>query len=233
MTNSALARLCAFVVASSFAVACAPDGVDGSGVPSSTSTKTNSGASTTPPSSSAASSDTESGGEATTAGNVGTTTTNAAPPRNPNTGTATQTAANTNTGTATQTTTPAPATVACNTDADSITASYKIALLRAPDTAGFQYWQTQLQADTQTRINVLENMVRSKEFADLHQGLNDTQYVTSLYKGLLGRAPEQAGLDYWLGQLANGLSRADAAQGFVDSPEFADPTENAAFACYF
>lgn len=119
----------------------------------------------------------------------------------------------------------------CKTDEDSVTASYKIALLRAPDEAGFKYWLLQIQGG-QERIEVLRNMVRSEEFTKDRAVLSDEQFVTSLYTGFLARQPDDDGKAFWLGQLQAGVSRTDVAVGFVNSDEFAGPGNNQA-SCYF
>lgn len=41
-----------------------------------------------------------------------------------------------------------------------------------------------------------------------------------IYKAALDRAPDEAGLGYWIEQMDNGLSLQSAAQGFIDSAEF-------------
>jgi hypothetical protein len=130
---------------------------------------------------------------------------------------------------------PAPPQIpafACKTDEDSVTASYKIALLRAPDQEGFSYWLLQVQGG-QPRLEVLRNMVRSDEFTKTRSVLTDEQFVTSLYTGFLARQPDDDGKAYWLAQLANGGSRTNVALSFVDSDEFADPNSNQQASCFF
>lgn len=47
-----------------------------------------------------------------------------------------------------------------------------------------------------------------------------TPYVTSLYQSVLGRAPDQGGLQAWVGQLQSGkINQADLANVFANSPE--------------
>lgn len=127
---------------------------------------------------------------------------------------------------------PTAAKRACATPTDSVTAAYEIALLRAPDNQGLSYWLLQLQAG-QSRLSILESFVRSDEFVAARAMLSDAQFVTSLYNGFLGRAPDAAGLDFWTTSLASGTSRNDAATAFVNGAEFADPAKNPAFACFF
>ena len=47
-----------------------------------------------------------------------------------------------------------------------------------------------------------------------------TQFLTRLYRQVLGREPDQAGLNYWLNLLANGTTGADVVYGFFFSHEF-------------
>ena len=49
---------------------------------------------------------------------------------------------------------------------------------------------------------------------------SDGQYVTSLYKELLGRAPDLDGFNSHVAGLRNGMTREQLRQVFVDSPEF-------------
>jgi hypothetical protein len=48
----------------------------------------------------------------------------------------------------------------------------------------------------------------------------DTTYISTLYQGLLGHAPDAVGLNFWMSQLNAGLTRADVAFGITQSPEF-------------
>ena len=47
----------------------------------------------------------------------------------------------------------------------------------------------------------------------------DTLYVAALYRDVLGRQADQAGLTYWVGQLQDGLTRPMVAQDFLHSTE--------------
>ena len=48
---------------------------------------------------------------------------------------------------------------------------------------------------------------------------NSAPPVTRLYRSLLNREPDAAGLQYWNNQLAGGATREAVAQGIYDSPE--------------
>ena len=65
-------------------------------------------------------------------------------------------------------------------------------------------------------------MIDSPEFQALHgpaSSLSDPQFVTLLYQGLLGRAPDSAGLDAYTGALSGGLSRGAVAASIAQSAE--------------
>ena len=48
---------------------------------------------------------------------------------------------------------------------------------------------------------------------------SDAQFVTNLYRGFLGRAPDQTGLGTWVTALGSGTSRAQVAASLAQSPE--------------
>ncbi len=50
-------------------------------------------------------------------------------------------------------------------------------------------------------------------------GPGQIAFVTSLYRDILGRAPEFTGLDYWLERLAGGMTRAEVVREFFGSAE--------------
>jgi hypothetical protein len=48
----------------------------------------------------------------------------------------------------------------------------------------------------------------------------NTTYIATLYEGLLGRTPDQVGLDFWNAQLSGGASPGIVALGLMQSNEF-------------
>jgi FkbM family methyltransferase len=52
------------------------------------------------------------------------------------------------------------------------------------------------------------------------EGLEAAALISGLYRGLLGRTPEPAGLEYWTGRLLDGTSAADVLAAIVASPEY-------------
>ncbi len=94
---------------------------------------------------------------------------------------------------------------------------YQRSLGRAPDAAGRAYWIDQLAGDL-VFANAGVYFFGSDEYA-LAGGDNEG-FVRNLYRDLLGRTPDAAGLDYWVGQMNAGRAGPpDVAAGFYVSPE--------------
>ena len=102
-------------------------------------------------------------------------------------------------------TNPATATTAVSPYQNYVNSLYKNVMGREADAAGQQYWTDQLNSGAQTTQNVLDQFAGSQEFQNLY-GTNPNQTVSNLYQTALGRAPEQAGLDYWTQQAKGGYN---------------------------
>ncbi|MDZ4780852.1 MAG: DUF4214 domain-containing protein, partial [Planctomycetia bacterium] len=95
---------------------------------------------------------------------------------------------------------------------------YRDYLLREAEQAGVNYYRAVWQADGGPD-NVVANIIASAEFFASAGGTN-TLWVTELYRRLLGREPDAAGLDYWTTRLSSGqLSRQQVVFGFTRSDE--------------
>ncbi len=108
---------------------------------------------------------------------------------------------------------------------------YQATLDREPDAAGLNFYGDQLDAGA-TLESITTGFINSPEFQAAYGALNDVDFVTLLYNNVLGRAPDTAGLDFWTGELANGVSRELVVNGFSESAEFQVGTDFAA-AAYF
>lgn len=103
---------------------------------------------------------------------------------------------------------------------------YKAAFDRTPDDAGLGYWINELDHG-ESLTNVSASFIASKEFADMYgAGSADEHFVTLLYRHVLHRDPDQAGYDYWLGDMAHGQSRASVLMLFSESAENLAQTDN-------
>lgn len=96
---------------------------------------------------------------------------------------------------------------------------YQAAFDRTPDVAGLSGWIRGMDAGLSLRT-VAQGFIASEEFQSLY-GANptNTQFIDLLYANVLNRAPDQVGYDYWLDEMARGMTRELVLIGFSESPE--------------
>lgn len=100
--------------------------------------------------------------------------------------------------------------------------------LRNPEFAGFDYWRDVRRGDRRSIRGVSDFMSRAPEFQRRYGTLDDAEFVTLVYRNVLGRSPEAAGFAYWTRQLQTGsMSRGGMMLGFSTSPEFDAKTNDA------
>lgn len=104
---------------------------------------------------------------------------------------------------------------------------YQAVLGRAPEPAGFAGWTDRLLpgaaeagAPRAALDAAAQGFVGSREFAARYGAAGDAGFVTLLYRNVLGRDPDPAGLAGWTDRLATGTSRAEVVVGFAESAEF-------------
>lgn len=95
---------------------------------------------------------------------------------------------------------------------------YNVILLREPDPKGLEEWVNQLKSGVETGAEVTRGFVFSKEF--IERNYSNEEYISLLYKAILGRDPDEAGLAAWVSELETGFSRLHICSGFVGSVEF-------------
>lgn len=81
-----------------------------------------------------------------------------------------------------------------------IQAAYVTFFNRPADVAGLNYWSTYKGSD----VDLYNTFAQSAEYTSLFAGKNNTATVNTIYSNLLGRTPDVAGLNYWVGQLDTG-----------------------------
>jgi hypothetical protein len=83
---------------------------------------------------------------------------------------------------------------------------------------------------TQNAITLWANLINTgqvteaqvaTDFASSSEANTDVVPIVQLYEGLLNRAPDAAGLAFWVGLIDSGTSLRNIAQDFVGSTEFA------------
>ncbi len=107
----------------------------------------------------------------------------------------------------------------CEDNSDAVARLYVAAFDRLPEPAGFAFWVEQYSTAQWNLPQMAAFFADSNEFNDTFGGLDNEGFVTQMYRNVLDRGPDQQGLDFWSGQLANGLSRGDLLLRFSESTE--------------
>ena len=95
---------------------------------------------------------------------------------------------------------------------------YQVFLERLPDEGGLNDWTGQVLANPYKGQNVPYGFVFSQEMNNKNH--SNEMFVTLLYRGILNREPDSAGLADWVSQLESGKSKIAVYKGFVCSQEF-------------
>ena len=101
---------------------------------------------------------------------------------------------------------------------DFVARCYSVALGRAGDAEGINYWVGEINGKKRTGVDVVYNFIFSEEYTN--QKTSDEKFVNDLYTMFMGRPADQSGYDYWCGQLKEGKTRKDIFTGFANSQEF-------------
>lgn len=86
----------------------------------------------------------------------------------------------------------------------SVVEVYIASFNRAPDALGLAYWGSVLK-DGMSLVAIARSFFTQPEtIAKYPWSMSNTDFVTTVYSNVLGRAPDAAGLNYWAGELALG-----------------------------
>ena len=97
---------------------------------------------------------------------------------------------------------------------------YNAAFSRLPDSAGLKNWITGNSSGGQTYGSSAKAFSASQEFKNRYGSTTtDTQYITTLYNNVLGRAPDASGLANYQSLLSSGRDRGALLLDFSESPE--------------
>jgi len=86
-----------------------------------------------------------------------------------------------------------------------------------PDSGDISYWVYKLQWGAVTYLDVARTFFKSKEFKD--RNLNNKDYLSLLYEGILNRKSDTTGFNTWISQLNSGLGRDVVLESFLASDE--------------
>ncbi len=96
---------------------------------------------------------------------------------------------------------------------------YRAYFQRDADAAGLEFWYHELLA-RRTLNEISNSFAGSTEFGSIYGARSHREFVTLVYVNVLGRAPDAAGLEFWVSRLSSGLSRGAMMTNFSESPEF-------------
>ena len=104
---------------------------------------------------------------------------------------------------------------------------YQAAFGRVPDNGGMDFWVGQIRSGAHTIASAAEFFIGAPEAVarSIDGSVANMTYVTALYSNVLGREPDEGGLNFWLEEVDSGTrGRAQILGDFVASPEFANDT---------
>ncbi len=90
---------------------------------------------------------------------------------------------------------------------------------RLPDVTGLTYWLAVRDSGV-SLAEISSLFADSTEFGRRYGSLDDRQFVDLVYRNVLTRQGEAAGVQYWAGELGRGVSRGQIMIGFSESTEF-------------
>lgn len=97
---------------------------------------------------------------------------------------------------------------------------YDNILGRAADEGGLNAWVTALNEGKITLRDIVFGFVFSKELESVISPAGPEEYITFLYENVLGRSPDPDGLNNWITNMQNGMTKEEVLLHFVDSEEF-------------
>ena len=97
---------------------------------------------------------------------------------------------------------------------------YTECLGREPEEGGLKYWSLGLTNLELTGSQAAHEFFYCQEFND--HGFDNKELITRMYKTFMGREPDTEGLNYWLGNMNNGMTKDQVFNSFVQSQEFTD-----------
>ncbi len=108
---------------------------------------------------------------------------------------------------------------ACEEYTDSIARLYAAGLGRTPDAGGYEFWLDGYWRGEWTLPRMAYFFVGSPEFQAATGELDDEAFVRHLYRNVLSREGEAGGVEFWTGELADGVDRSVVLLRFAESPE--------------
>ncbi|MFP5578071.1 MAG: DUF1501 domain-containing protein [Acidimicrobiia bacterium] len=97
---------------------------------------------------------------------------------------------------------------------------YRAFFNREPDAGGAQYWIDVFDRGASLDV-IAESFTQSPEFRNTYSGTSNAEYVSRVYRNVLGRSYDEAGFRYWLGLLdSRRLTRGTLVRWVAANAEF-------------
>ncbi len=114
-------------------------------------------------------------------------------------------------------------------NAEAIQKLYVAFFNRPADYYGLQYWDQVVTAAKGNTAAVAAEFSKSKEYTDTFAGMNTRQIINTVYKNLFGRSADEAGLEYWFGEVNAGrVTISNAVTSIAAGAQNADKVAYAA-----
>lgn len=92
---------------------------------------------------------------------------------------------------------------------------------RPSDPQGLDFWTNQLTSGNMSGNEVANKFYYSSEFKRIGGGMDDSAFVETMYKTLLGRSSDVQGLNHWVNQITSGNKTRDQIyRNFLASSEW-------------
>ena len=95
---------------------------------------------------------------------------------------------------------------------------YTKCLGRDAESDGLKFWSLGLTNLELTGKQAAHEFFFSKEFND--HNFDNKELLTRMYRTFMGREPDTDGMNYWLGEMSNGMTKEQVFDCFVNSAEF-------------
>jgi hypothetical protein len=96
---------------------------------------------------------------------------------------------------------------------------FELALDRAPDGDGLEFWTTALKSGGTTLLAAAQQFVGSAEFAAKWGALSNEAFVDRVYENLRREDGDSSGASFWTTALNNGMDRGTVLAFFANSVE--------------
>ena len=114
--------------------------------------------------------------------------------------------------------TRAKATIASKNATAFATRLYTECLGREPEEGGLKFWSLGLTNLELSGKQAAHEFFFSKEFNDFN--LDNKGLLTRMYTTFMDRQPDTDGMNYWLNEMSNGMTKEQVFECFVNSAEF-------------